>query len=101
MLDRHTHAKIVLSILRTWKGDWVPNLYRMANVMVHSRVADLRRKGHRIECRRFGPGDYRYRLVDDVGDARLGDGHTGADPAGAGLRSNLSDRRVAAMPRGV
>ena len=59
-----TDADLVLSILQAWKGDWCPHLYKTAGVMVHSRVADLRKRGHQIECRRFGLGDYRYRLLD-------------------------------------
>lgn len=53
---------LVLTVLQAAHGDWVPDLYRL-HVMVHSRVAELRRRGYLIECRRFGVKDYRYRLV--------------------------------------
>ncbi len=44
-------------------GEWHESrsLYRALNVMVHSRVADLRRRGHRIESRREGR-EHLYRL---------------------------------------
>jgi hypothetical protein len=53
----------VLALLLDNRGDWVANIYRRTGSMVHSRIADLRRKGHNIECKRFGADDYRYRLV--------------------------------------
>jgi hypothetical protein len=53
----------VLKVLESANGEWVADLYAKTHCMVHSRIADLRRKGHEIECRCFGPGDYRYRLV--------------------------------------
>ena len=56
-------ADVVLAILLMSQGEWVSKLYVLAGCMVHSRVADLRRKGHQIECKRFGPSDYRYRLM--------------------------------------
>lgn len=52
----------LLAALQSKPGRFVPDLYRM-NMMVHSRVADLRKQGHEIECKRFGHKDYRYRLV--------------------------------------
>lgn len=63
-----TDADLVLSILIAWGGEFVPNLYKLSGVMVHSRIADLRRRGHRIESKCFSKesgvkGDYRYRLV--------------------------------------
>ena len=54
----------VLAVLRQAKGAWVADLYATTHTMVHSRVAELRKRGHRIECARFGPQDYRYRLVE-------------------------------------
>ena len=59
-----TDCDLVLTILRAAHGDWVPDLYGKTRVMVHSRVAELRKRGHRIECKMFGPRDYRYRLVE-------------------------------------
>jgi hypothetical protein len=58
----HTHCARILRILERHPGEWVGNLYGRGTGMVHSRVAELRRKGYRIECRCFGRGDYRYRL---------------------------------------
>ena len=54
----------ILTILRQYEGEYVAGLYQLTGCMVHSRIADLRRRGYRIECRRFGTGDYRYKLVD-------------------------------------
>jgi hypothetical protein len=53
----------VLRVLQQAKGEWVKNMYARTGVMVHSRVSDLRKAGHKIECKRFGQGDFRYRLV--------------------------------------
>jgi hypothetical protein len=58
-----THTDTVLLLLRHARGTWVENLYHLSGTMVHSRIAELRRRGHQIECKRFGPGDYRYRLI--------------------------------------
>lgn len=57
-------SQLVLQALREAKGDWVEGMYQKTGVMVHSRVSDLRRQGYRIECKHFGRGDYRYRLVE-------------------------------------
>lgn len=62
-----TDCERVLTLLRRREGEWVADLYKWAGCMVHSRVAELRRRGHQIECRRFGSGDYRYRLVEGKG----------------------------------
>ena len=59
-------ADFVLLTLRKAQGAWVSDLYGKTGVMVHSRVAELRTRGHRIECKRFG-GEYRYRLVEEKG----------------------------------
>ena len=65
MTDKpRSDADVVLQILRFYVGEFVPHLYTLAGCMVHSRVADLRRRGYQIECKRFGRGDYRYRLVE-------------------------------------
>jgi hypothetical protein len=53
----------VLAVLRESEGQWVPNLYRRTQCMVHSRIADLRKRGYRIESRCFGKSDWRYRLM--------------------------------------
>lgn len=61
---RKRGSQMVLRALREANGAWVPSntLYRMG-VVAHSRVSDLRAQGHSIECKRFGLGDYRYRLA--------------------------------------
>ncbi len=58
-----TDCEMLLAILRQAEGGWVDKLYQKTHAMVHSRISDLRKKGHKIECKCFGPGDYRYRLV--------------------------------------
>lgn len=58
-----TDADLVLSILVAWNGEWVPYMYRITGVMVHSRISDLRKRGYKIEQQCFGRGDYRYRLL--------------------------------------
>ena len=58
-----TDNERVLQALRQSRGEWVGDLYQRTRCMVHSRVADLRREGHTIECKKFGRGDYRYRLA--------------------------------------
>jgi len=55
---------MILKVLRDFKGEFVPNLYGITRCMVHSRISDLRRKGHRIESKCFGVGDWRYRLIE-------------------------------------
>ena len=55
---------LVLTVLRAAHADWVPDLYGKTRVMVHSRVAELRKREHRIECKCFGKNDWRYRLVE-------------------------------------
>lgn len=55
----------VLEALQAAPGDWVGNLYQTTRTMVHSRIADLRKRGYRIESRCFGIGDWRYRLVGE------------------------------------
>ena len=48
---------------------WVDHPYHRLRVMWHSRVAELRRRGFVIECRRVtdmvGAADYQYRLVSE------------------------------------
>jgi hypothetical protein len=63
----------VLDLLAHNVNRWVPRPYQKLSVMWHSRVADLRKKGHRIDCRCVKTGkerDYQYRLVvNPDGDA--------------------------------
>jgi hypothetical protein len=61
--DRGTDSQRILNLLLDMKGEWVEDLYGKTRCMVHSRIADLRRRGYVIECKSFGKGDYRYRLV--------------------------------------
>ena len=62
----------VLHLLQLYGGRWLDYPYQRCRVMWHSRVAELRRRGHVIECRRVtdatGEADYQYRLVSE--DAR-------------------------------
>lgn len=67
-----TDVERVLTVLTNAHGGWVQDLYRATGCMVHSRVAELRRRGHLIECKRFGHRDYRYRLVTGAADALRG-----------------------------
>lgn len=60
--DMTSDCDLLLTVLQAAHGQWVKDLYHL-NVMVHSRIADLRKRGHTIECQRFGRKDYRYRLV--------------------------------------
>jgi hypothetical protein len=62
----------VLDLLTVFalSGDgWVDHIYRRFHhdVMVHSRIAELRGRGWLIDCRRFtdenGEPDYRYKLM--------------------------------------
>ena len=63
----------VLDCLQAARGGWCADLYRRTACMVHSRIAELRRRGYVIECKRFGQGDYRYRLLGSA-DALRGTG---------------------------
>lgn len=69
-----TDTDLVLTVLRAAHGAWVPDLYEKTRVMVHSRIADLRRRGYQIECKKFGAKDYRYRLVTGNASALRGIG---------------------------
>jgi hypothetical protein len=60
---RRTHKARVLELL----SDGLPHSHLegyQLNVMLHSRVADLRRDGYRVECWRDGDL-YWYRLLDE------------------------------------
>lgn len=61
-VNKRTHKQKVFDLLRD--GRWHGHMegYRLG-VMLHSRVADLRKDGHMIECKR-GPEGYLYRLLD-------------------------------------
>lgn len=77
-----THCDRLLEELSD--GEWHPHtsLYRLG-MIVHSRVADLRRKGYVIETERDGDL-HLYRLVGRLDEADAapgvdGEGHTGTD----------------------
>jgi hypothetical protein len=63
--DRASDCQRVLLLLQRAKGNWVEDLYGKTHCMVHSRIADLRKRGHSIECKQFGRGDWRYRLISE------------------------------------
>lgn len=58
-----TDARSLLQVLKDAEGTWVGGLYNKVKCVVHSRISDLRKQGYKIECKRFGLGDYRYRLL--------------------------------------
>lgn len=63
-----THKQRVLELLRDGRPHTHHELYRLGCV-AHSRVADLRRDGHRIECRLEMVAGERvsvYRLLDEA-----------------------------------
>ncbi|HEY3281435.1 MAG TPA: hypothetical protein VGN26_04110 [Armatimonadota bacterium] len=60
-----THCHRLLAVLKASPGDWCANLYQRLGVMVHSRVADLRSHGYRVESRCAGRGRYEYRIVTE------------------------------------
>lgn len=86
-----THTERVLELL----ADGEPHSHHEGyalNVMFHSRVADLRRQGYRIDCWRDGDL-YKYRLRSPVGEpsqasgekpAATGDGEAEAASSTAG-----------------
>jgi len=68
-----THTERVFRLLSDGRPHTHRELYDL-HVIAHSRVADLRRRGHEIETWREGT-DYLYRLVstatEDAGDITL------------------------------
>jgi hypothetical protein len=60
---RRGQAERILAILRAAGGRGVTNaeLWPIAHA-AHSRISDLRARGHRIRCEREGSGLYRYTL---------------------------------------
>jgi biotin operon repressor len=65
-LTRITDSERVLKFLTDAQGAYVEDLYGKTRCMVHSRISNLRDDGYEIECKKFGPRDYRYRLVGRV-----------------------------------
>ena len=64
--SRVSDCDALLIALQAKHGDWLEDAYSM-RMMVHSRVADLRKRGYKIECKKFGRKDYRYRLIQNGG----------------------------------
>ena len=56
-----THCERVLDLLSDGKPHSAMELYRLGCI-AHSRVSDLRKRGHVIECWRAGD-DYLYQLL--------------------------------------
>jgi len=86
---RGTHCDRVLDLLADGRWHSHLELYQLGTV-AHSRVADLRRRGHRIDCRR-DCDLYLYRLV-----TVRGEGGAVPEPAGvpvAPRRPGLAARR--------
>jgi hypothetical protein len=67
-LEGRNHNEKVLNFLRSLRGEEIEDpALRFPGIVWHSRVADLRRKGFQIECRRagsWGSWHYFYRLVE-------------------------------------
>lgn len=63
-----THCERVLALLSDGEPHSYLEGYRLG-VMLHSRVSDLRKRGHVIECWRDGD-DYLYRLIPSSGATR-------------------------------
>ncbi len=65
--DTSRVMELLVNAAFVWELEWLDHPYRRLQVMWHSRVAELRRRGHVIECRRVtdasGSADYQYRLV--------------------------------------
>lgn len=59
-----THAEMILDLLRDGRWHTASELYAL-HVIAHSRIAELRRKGHVIEHRQVGRGSagHEYRLL--------------------------------------
>jgi hypothetical protein len=55
---------LILRTLLDAKGQWVSIRKRLPMLFWNTRrISDLRKKGHRIECRKY-QGEYQYRLVE-------------------------------------
>ena len=64
-----THNEKVLALLSDGQPHSHHSLYAL-NVIAHSRISDLRKRGHTIEMWRDGD-DYMYRLQDSAGPGVL------------------------------
>jgi hypothetical protein len=98
-----THTAKVLALLSD--GQWHSHRegYRMG-VMLHSRVADLRRRGYVIECAKRA-GGYWYRLTGKIGVGDPTASAPGRSDAGRGActvaASPMPDSGGAAAPTGL
>lgn len=108
-----THAERVLQLLADGKPHSHLEGYRLG-VMLHSRVADLRKKGHRIECWRDGD-QYLYQLqgpspisppslttptaavVGGVSEDGPAGGEATAQPAAEGARAAWDDSHTSSL----
>lgn len=90
----------VLAALADGRWRTVPELHaRVGPCRLNSRVAELRKRGHRIECRtvagRVGPARYEYRLVSGADgsspDAGAPGPHRASAPAWLAPDDSLSD----------
>lgn len=70
-----THCDRVLDLLADGRWHSHLELYQLGTI-AHSRISDLRRRGHRVDCRRDGDL-YLYRLVPVRGE-----GVSVSEPAG-------------------
>lgn len=60
-----SHEERILAVLADGEPHSHRELYRLG-VMVHSRVAVLRKRGYRIACRKVDDNTYEYRLESEA-----------------------------------
>ena len=96
-----THKQRVLMLLSDGRPHRSSEGYRLG-VMLHSRVADLRRDGHVIECHRDGP-DYVYQLKQGslASPAPVPPATDTASSAGAGETNEPVQVPLFTQPRGA
>lgn len=65
----HDQNSRILAKLREAGSRGVTNseLWALGAHAAHSRISDLRKRGHKITCEREGQGVWRYRLVSEEG----------------------------------
>ena len=58
----------ILALLKQAGSRGVSNseMWAVGAHAAHSRISDLRKRGHEITCKREGPGVWRYTLVSDA-----------------------------------
>ena len=84
-----TDCERVLAALRTGPKS-AAELYEL-RCIVHSRIADLRRKGHVITCERVGNDgarSYRYTLLSEADGERLPSESAALSASLSGVRRN-------------